>query len=70
MEAMFNSYHHMDCSLPGSSVPEILQQEYWNGLPFPSLGNLNDSGIKPESPALHAGYLLTELPGKLVLLVQ
>ena len=26
----------MDCSLPGSSVHGILQQEYWSGLPFPS----------------------------------
>ena len=24
----------MDCSLPGSSVHGILQQEYWSGLPF------------------------------------
>ena len=28
----------MDCSPPGSSVQEISQQEYWSGLPFPSLG--------------------------------
>ena len=46
------------------------RQEYWNGLPFPSPGDPNDSGIKLESPALHADYLLTELRGKLVLLVQ
>ena len=26
----------MDCSLPVSSVQEILRQEYWSGLPFPS----------------------------------
>ena len=35
----------MDCSPPGSSV-----QEYWNGLPFPSPGDLLDLGIKPTSP--------------------
>ena len=26
------------------------RQEYWNGLPFPSLGDLPDPGIKPTSP--------------------
>ena len=28
------------------------RQEYWSGLPFPSPGDLPDSGIKPKSPAL------------------
>ena len=28
----------MDCSPPGSSVCGILHQEYWSGLPYPSLG--------------------------------
>ena len=26
--------------------------EYWSGLPFPSSGDLSDSGIKPVSSAL------------------
>ena len=26
------------------------RQEYWNGLPFPSPGDLPDPGIKPASP--------------------
>ena len=26
----------MDCSLPGSSVHGIFQQEYWSGVPLPS----------------------------------
>ena len=26
------------------------RQEYWNGLPFPSPGDLPDPGIKPRSP--------------------
>ena len=30
------------------------RQEYWSGLPFPSLGDLPDPGIKPGSPALQA----------------
>ena len=37
------------------------RQEYWNGLPFPSPGDLPNSGIKPGSPALQAGSLPTEL---------
>ena len=31
------------------------RQEYWNGLPFPSPGNLPDPGIESTSPALAAG---------------
>ena len=34
------------------------RQEYWSGLPFPSLGDLPDPGIEPESLALQAGSLL------------
>ena len=37
------------------------RQEYWSGLPFPFLGDLPDSGIKPWSPALQADSLPTEL---------
>ena len=51
----------MDCSLPGSSVYGILQQEYWSGLPFPSPGDLPDPGIKAGSPELQPVSLLTEL---------
>ena len=29
---------------------EFFRQEYWNGLPFPSPGDLPDPGIRPESP--------------------
>ena len=28
------------------------RQEYWSGLPFPSPGDLPDTGIKPGPPAL------------------
>ena len=31
---------------------EFSRQEYWNGLPFPSPGNLSNPGIKPRSAAL------------------
>ena len=38
--------------------------EYWNGLPFPSPGDLPDPGIEPSSPALQADALPSEPPGK------
>ena len=37
------------------------RQECWNGLPFPSLGDLPDPGTGPASPAL-AGKLFTTEP--------
>ena len=42
------------------------RQEYWSGVPFPSPGDLPNSGIEPWSPALQADALTSELPGKLV----
>ena len=41
------------------------RQEYWNGLPFPSPGDLPDPGVEPRSPALQADSSPCELPGKL-----
>ena len=40
------------------------RQEYRNGLSFPSVGDLPDPQIKPESAALASGFFTTELPGK------
>ena len=40
------------------------RQGYWSGLPFSSLGDLPNPGIKPRSITLQADSLLTELPGK------
>ena len=40
------------------------RQEYWSGLPCPSLGDLPDRGIKPRSPALQADSLPSEPRGK------
>ena len=54
----------MDCSLPGTSIHRFPKQEYWNGLPFPSPGDLPDPGIKPMSPALVGKFSTTEPPGK------
>ena len=36
------------------------RQKYWCGAPFPSLGDLPDSGIDPGSPELQADSLLSE----------
>ena len=54
----------MDCSLAGSSVHGIFQQEYWSVLPFPSPGDIPDPGMEPRSPALQADTLPSEPPGK------
>ena len=40
------------------------RQEYWSGLPFPSPGDLPNSGIKPRSPALQTDALPSEPPEK------
>ena len=40
------------------------RQEYWSGMPFPSLGDLPDPGIEPASPALAGGFLITDPSGK------
>ena len=42
------------------------RQEYWSRLPFPSPGDLPDSGIEPRSLAVEADALTSEPPGKLV----
>ena len=36
---------------------ELSRQEYWNGLSFPTLGDLPNPGIKLESPASQADSL-------------
>ena len=48
------------------------RQEYWSGLPFPSPGDLPNSGIKPSSPGLAGRFSTTEPPGrpkKVILLI-
>ena len=45
------------------------RQEYWSGLPCPSLGQLPNSGIEPRSPTLQADSLQSEPQGKLLLIV-
>ena len=36
------------------------KQEYWSGLPFPSPGDLLNSGVEPRSPALQVDSLPAE----------
>ena len=44
---------------------EFSRQEYWNGLPFLSPGDLPIPGIEPGSPALQVNSLPSGSPGKL-----
>ena len=39
------------------------RQEYWSGLPFPSLGDLPNPGIEPRFPVFQADALTSEPPG-------
>ena len=41
-----------------------LSMEYWNGLPFPSPGDLPDQGIEPMSPTLQADSIPSEPLGQ------
>ena len=43
----------------------FFRQKYWNGLPFPSPGDLPNTGIEPRSPALQADALPSVPPGEL-----
>ena len=43
---------------------EFFRQEYWSGLPFPSPGDLANSGFEPGSPAWQVDSLPAEPPGK------
>ena len=51
----------------GSLSTEFSRQEYWSGLPFSTLEDFPDPGIKPESlvsPALPGGFFTRAPPGK------
>ena len=62
MSDFFMTSWTVACQAPLSM--EFPRQEYWNRLPFPSPGDLPDSGIEPASPALQAGSLPSEPPEK------
>ena len=45
------------------------RQQYRSRLPFPSVDDLPNPGIKPRAPALQADSLLIELQGKPYILI-
>ena len=54
----------MDCTPQAPLSMEFSRQEYWSELPCPPTGDLPDLRIQPRSPALQAGSLPSEPPGK------
>ena len=49
------------CQAPLAEIPVgFPRQEYWNGLPFPSPGDLPDLGVEPASLALAGGFFTIE----------
>ena len=54
----------MDCGPPGSSVHGIPRQEYWDGQPFSSSGDLSEPVIELKSPALVGRFSTAEPAGK------
>ena len=62
---LFSTHWTVACQVPLSM--EFPRQKCWSGLPFPSVGDLPNPGIKPESPvspALQADSEPTEPLGK------
>ena len=60
-------YDAMEDSSPGFLSMEFSRQEYWSGLPFPTLGDPPNPGIKPSSlafPAFAGEFFTTVPPGK------
>ena len=52
--AVSNSFQHHELCCQAPLPMEFSRQEYWIGLPFPSPGDLSDSGIEPASlPPCH-----------------
>ena len=51
------------------ALPSVgfFRQEYWSGLPFPTLWDLPDSGMELTSPALEGGFFTTLPSGKPIL---
>ena len=56
--------YSMDCTHQAPLLMGFCRQEHWSGLPFPSLGDLPNPGIKPRSPALAGGFFCAEPAGK------
>ena len=55
----------MDCSRPQAPLSiGFSRQEYWNGWPFPSPGDLPNPGMEPSPAALAGRFFTTEPLGK------
>ena len=54
----------MDYSLKAPLSTGLSRQKYCSGLPFPSRGDLPDSGIESASSALAREFFTTESLGK------
>ena len=64
---IFDSLRPHHCSLPGSSVMEFSQQEYWSSCHFLLQGIFLTQGSNPHLPhllALAGGFFTTEPPEK------
>jgi len=57
-------FDFMDYSCQAPLSMGFSRQEYWNGLPFPSPGDLPNLWIEPRSSALQVDSLPSETPGK------
>jgi len=67
--AALNGFHHVHLLVTPWTVARqarlsmrFSRQEYWSGLPFPSLGNLPNPGIEPKSlksPPLSGRFFTT-----------
>ena len=53
----------IDCTSQAPPSMGFSRQDYWNGLPLSSPGDLPDAGIEPQSPALQADSLPSEPQG-------
>ena len=53
----------MDCTHQAPLSMGFARQEYWNGLPFPSPGDVPDPGIKPQLSFTAGRFFTTEPPG-------
>ena len=54
----------MDCSHQAPLSMVFSRQEYWSGVPFPSPGDLPNSGIEPVRLALAGGFFTADPLGK------
>ena len=60
--SLCNPMDYIACQSPLSMG--FPSQEYWSGWPFPSPGDLPDSGMEPVSPIMAGGFFTIEPPGK------